>query len=383
MIVGSLLDAGLDFDLLQSDLEKLNLRGFRVRMEKVKRKSLTGTKFHVDIEEEGGERRLGEILKILEESDLEGTIKFSASMIFKKMATAEGKVHDQKIEEVHLHEIGGLDTIVDVVGGLVGLDRMGVKEIYASRVNVGKGFVKTVHGTLPIPAPATLELLKGIPIFSNEIEGELTTPTGAAILSTLSKGFGSLHEMKVERIGYGAGSMEFEIPNFLRVLIGESKGGRHMGLPLQYDQDEVVLIETNIDDMSPELYEHVSERLLEKGCLDVFMTPVQMKKGRPGVLLSLLAPVHQVDEFITLLFDETTTLGVRLQTVERRKLLREVIPVETRWGEVRIKIGRWEEKIKSFSPEYEDCKRIALEKGIPLKEVFEETKRKAWEKFRN
>ncbi|MCH7760762.1 nickel pincer cofactor biosynthesis protein LarC [candidate division TA06 bacterium] len=389
MIVGSLLDAGLDFQLLQSELNKLNLRGFRVKAEKMKRKSLVGTKFCVEIEDEGGERRLGEILEIIGKSGIDGAIKSSAAEIFKRMASVEGKVHDQKIEEVHFHEIGGLDTIVDVVSGLVGLEKLGVEAIYSSKVNVGSGFVETAHGTLPVPAPATVELLKGVPLFSNRIEGELATPTGAAILSTLSKGFGRIPEMKIERIGYGVGSREFEIPNLLRVLIGESplvnsqflpKGGSSIPVT-NYQVDEVVLIETNIDDMSPELFEHVSERLMERGGLDVFMTPVQMKKGRPGILLSLLAPSDQVDELTFILFDETTTFGVRVQTVERRKLSREVLPIQTAFGEVKVKVGKWGEKVKSISPEYEDCRKIALEKGLPLKEIYEEAKRAAREKL--
>jgi uncharacterized protein (TIGR00299 family) protein len=381
MIVGSLLDAGLGFESLQNELEKLNLPGFRVKLERLRRKSIAGTKFNVEIEKEDREKQLGDILEILEKSGLEGKIVSRATEIFERMATAEGKVHDRKIDEVHFHEIGGMDTIVDVVSGLAGLELLRVEAVFGSKVNVGSGFIETSHGTLPIPAPATVELLKGIPLYSNHIEGELTTPTGAAILSSLSKGFGEIPEMEIETIGYGAGSRDFEIPNLLRVLIGESKGVQLNAPTTDFEQDQVILVETNIDDMSPELFEHVSERLMKNGGLDVYLTPVQMKKGRPGVLLSLLSPSDMVNSLISILFDETTTLGVRMQKVERRKLFREVKTIMTRFGEVMVKVGKSGGVVKSITPEYEDCKKVAIEKGLPLREVYEEVKKEVRERI--
>jgi uncharacterized protein (TIGR00299 family) protein len=382
MIVGALLDAGLGFESLQSELEKLNLPGFRVKLERLRRKSIVGTKFNVEIEKEEGERRLGDFLEILGKSDLDGKIVSRASEIFERMATAEGKIHDRKIDEVHFHEIGGLDTIVDVVSGLAGLELLGIEAVFGSKVNVGSGFIDTSHGKLPVPAPATVELLKGIPLYSNHIEGELTTPTGAAILSSLSKGFGEIPVMEVETIGYGVGSRDFEIPNLLRVLIGECSDVQLSDSITDLEQDQVVLLETNIDDMNPELFEHVSERLMENGGLDVYITPVQMKKGRPGVLLSLLSPPEIVNSLISILFEETTTLGVRLQKVDRRKLFREVKTVKTRFGDIKVKIGKTGGVVKSIAPEYEDCKKVAIEKGLSLRDVYEDVKKEVREKIK-
>jgi uncharacterized protein (TIGR00299 family) protein len=377
MIVGALLDAGLGFESLQ-----LNLPGFRVKLERLRRKSIVGTKFNVEIEKEEGERRLGDFLEILGKSDLDGKIVSRASEIFERMATAEGKIHDRKIDEVHFHEIGGLDTIVDVVSGLAGLELLGIEAVFGSKVNVGSGFIDTSHGKLPVPAPATVELLKGIPLYSNHIEGELTTPTGAAILSSLSKGFGEIPVMEVETIGYGVGSRDFEIPNLLRVLIGECSDVQLSDSITDLEQDQVVLLETNIDDMNPELFEHVSERLMENGGLDVYITPVQMKKGRPGVLLSLLSPPEIVNSLISILFEETTTLGVRLQKVDRRKLFREVKTVKTRFGDIKVKIGKTGGVVKSIAPEYEDCKKVAIEKGLSLRDVYEDVKKEVREKIK-
>lgn len=370
MILGALLDAGLDLGELESELGKLRISGYRIKAERTMRKGISGTRFIVDVTERDMERGLRDIVEIIDQSDLDDDTKVVSRRIFEELATIEAKIHGKGVEEIRFHEVGGLDSIIDVIGSLIALKKLGVEAVYSSRIPVGTGFVECRHGVLPIPAPATLELLRGIPVYSKGIRAELTTPTGAAILKTVSKGFGDMPEMRVEKIGYGAGSRELEIPNLLRVYIGETKGG-------EWEEDEVILIETNIDDMSPEFFDYASGVLLNKGALDVFMTPIIMKKGRPGTMFSVLATPDKLDGILSIIFSETTTLGVRIQRLERRKLSREIISVETRFGEVRVKIGKIGKQIKNISPEYENCKEIAVKRGIPLKDVYDEAKKVA------
>ncbi|MBC7189026.1 nickel pincer cofactor biosynthesis protein LarC, partial [Candidatus Aerophobetes bacterium] len=273
------------------------------------------------------------------------------------------KVHQESIENLHFHELGSLDTLIDVVCSVAGIDALKVEKIYASAVNLGGGTVNTSHGILPVPAPATLEILRNVPVYSSTSSSELTTPTGAAILKVFSSGYGNIPLMRVEKVGYGAGEKELSFPNVLRILIGEMESS--------LEEDEVSVIETNIDDMNPQFYGYVAELLFEKGALDVFLTPVYMKKNRPGVVLTVICEKKDEARFLEMIFRETTTLGVRVYHAKRRKLKRETRIIKTSLGEVKVKLGILNGKIVNFSPEYEDCKKIASSRSLPLKEVYQ------------
>lgn len=370
MILGGLIDAGLKIEELDEELKKLRISGYKIRAEKTSRCGLCGMRFLVDVTGKERARRLKDLLKIIEESDLDDDIKGQGLMIFKRLAGVEARLHDKDINLLHLHEIGGLDSIIDIIGSLIGIKRLGIAAVYSSKLNLGSGFVKTQHGILPVPSPAALELLKGVPIYSTGMEGELTTPTGAAILTSLSREFGRMPEMKVTSIGYGAGSMELEIPNLLRVYIGEVEDK-------VYGEDRLLLIQTNIDDMNPEFYDHTFERLKDRGAVDVFIIPISMKKNRVGSLLNVLIPQEKLEETLSVIFRETTTFGVRIQHFQRRCLLRETISVRTNLGDVRVKIGKIKGEVVNITPEYEDCRNLALKKGVPLKRVYDEAKMEA------
>ena len=366
MILGALIDAGADLNKLESELGKLKISGFTLKAEKTTRKGLSGTRFFVDADHSHAERHLSDIETIMDNSGLADDIKARAKSIFRDLAEVEAKIHNTNPGDVHFHEIGGLDSIVDVVGSLIVMKMLGIETMYASRIPVGTGFVECDHGVLPLPAPATLELLKGIPVYASSIDKELVTPTGIAILKHVVQSFGTIPEMKIERIGYGAGSRDLKIPNLLRVWIGDTE------VKHEYEKDEVILIETNIDNMNPEILGYALERLLERGTLDVFMTPIFMKKNRPGTLLSILITPDKLDETLSVVFTETTSLGVRFQRLERRKLPRELITVETSFGPVRVKVGHIDTEKRIISPEYEDCREIAARLGIPLRKVYGE-----------
>jgi pyridinium-3,5-bisthiocarboxylic acid mononucleotide nickel chelatase len=366
MILGALIDAGADLHKLESELSKLKISGFTLKAEKTTRKGISGTKFFVDADDNHAERHLADIEKIMDKSDLGDEIKTKAKAIFRDLAEVEAKIHNTDPGKVHFHEIGGMDSIIDIVGSLIVIKMLGIEAIFGSRIPVEAGFVECDHGVLPLPAPATLELLKGIPVYASGIEKELVTPTGIAILKHIVQSFGVIPEMKIERIGYGAGSRDLKIPNLLRVWIGETQ------LKQKYDDDEVILIETNIDNMNPEILGYVLERLLERGALDVFMTPIFMKKNRPGTLLSILITPDKLDEALSVVFAETTSLGVRFRRLERRKLPRELIIVETSFGPVRVKVSHTGMEERIISPEYEDCREIAARLRIPLRKVYEE-----------
>ena len=366
MILGALIDAGADLHKLESELSKLKISGFTLKAEKTTRRGLSGTRFFVDADHSHAERHLTDIEKIMDNSGLADDIKARAKSIFRDLAHVEAKIHNTNPGDVHFHEIGGLDSIVDVVGSLIVMKMLGIETMYASRIPVGTGFVECDHGVLPLPAPATLELLKGIPVYASSIEKELVTPTGIAILKHVVQSFGTIPEMKIERIGYGAGRRDLKIPNLLRVWIGETD------VKQEYEEDEVILIETNIDNMNPEILGYALERLLEGGALDVFMTPIFMKKNRPGMLLSILITPDKLEEALSVVFAETISLGVRFQRLERRKLPRQLITVETSFGPVRVKVSHTGTEKRILSPEYEDCREIAMRQGIPLRKVYEE-----------
>jgi len=370
MILGALVDAGLEVERLKAELARLPLSGYRLSAHTVQRRGLRGTHVEVEVSEKGMERHLHEIKEIIESSDLPDEVKARSLTIFRRLAEAEARVHGISIERVHFHEVGAMDAIIDVVGAVVGLWLLGVERVYASPVHVGRGTVRCAHGTLPVPAPATQELLREVPIYGRDVEAELVTPTGAAILTTLvkefGKEFGSAPPMQVEQVGYGAGSRDLPLPNLLRVSIGETTEEAR-----GYEEDLVTLIEANIDDMNPQWYEHVTARLFDAGALDVFLTPIQMKRGRPAVQLSALVAEQHVVDALDILFAETTTIGVRACPMRRWKLRRERVVVKTRYGPIGVKVARRGEAVMNVAPEYRECQRIAEEQGVSLKEVFQ------------
>ena len=366
MALGALVDAGLPLEDLRAELAKLGLSGYSLGSRKVLRSGLSATKVDVILDaKEQPARRLADIRRIIDGSALGPSAKRKSLDIFTRLAMAEAMVHGTTPEEVHFHEVGAVDAIVDIVGAVVGLELLGINEVIASPVNVGSGSVHTAHGRLPVPAPATAELLKGIPLYASSISFELTTPTGAAIISTLASSFGPLPQLTVRRTAYGAGGRDLpHTPNVLRLFVGEYAS--------PYGEDRAVLIETSIDDLNPQIYGHLIERLLETGALDAYLAPIVMKKGRPGVLLSVLAGKEKADELLDILFRETTTIGVRIQEVGRKKLSRELLDVRTPYGTVRVKVSRRGDEVLTVTPEYEDCKRLAREHRVPIRSVMQE-----------
>ncbi|MEW5924401.1 MAG: nickel pincer cofactor biosynthesis protein LarC [Candidatus Zixiibacteriota bacterium] len=368
MTLGALVDAGLDIEKLKAELIKLNLKGYSIGAEKVVKNGITGTKINIEIEEQNAHRHLKHINEIIDNSSLDDDIKQTGKKIFFRLAEAEAKIHNTIIEKIHFHEVGAIDAIIDIVGAVIGIKLLGIKKVYASRIHVGRGFVECRHGKIPLPAPATAELLKGVPVYSTGIEGELTTPTGAAIITTLAESFGNMPVMNIRQIGYGAGTSDREIPNMLRVMIGEV-------VESDYETDTVTIVETNIDDMNPEFYEYVSEKLLKLGALDVYTSPIYMKKSRPATLLSVIVDNDKIDNILSVIFSETTTIGVRMHHAERMKLHREIVTASTKYGDVRVKISKYKDQVKNIAPEYDDCKKIAAEKNIPLKDIYDAAKK--------
>jgi uncharacterized protein (TIGR00299 family) protein len=317
-------------------------------------------------------RGLTEIRKIISAAQISESAKKTAISIFEALGAAEAKIHDVPVENIHFHEVGSVDAIVDIVCAAVGIEALGVDEIVCSSLNVGGGMVKCAHGTFPVPAPATVELLKDAPVYSADVQAELVTPTGAAIVKTLAKRFSTFPEMKVEKSAYGAGSRDFPgHPNVLRIVIGEAAAK----MTAKTQSDTISVLEANLDDLNPQVFGYVMERLLEEGALDVFGVPVQMKKNRPGTLLTVLCKSEDADRLTQLIFSETTTLGVRRREESRQTLARRWESVRTEWGEVRIKIASMNGTVTNYAPEYEDCRRIAEQHHVPLKMVMQEAER--------
>ncbi|MCH6559288.1 nickel pincer cofactor biosynthesis protein LarC [candidate division KSB1 bacterium] len=366
MILGALLDAGLDFELFQSELTKLNLPNYKLKQQRVSKQNLSATKFDVIDLEKKNYRHLKDLNRIVEESGFDEKLKTRAKEIFLKIADAEAKIHNQSIEQVHFHEISAVDTIIDVVGALVGLKLLNIEKIQSSKLNTGSGFVEFSHGKWPVPAPATAEILKGVPVYATDCKAELVTPTGAAIICTIADAFGDLPEMTTESIGYGAGTQDLEHPNVLRVFIGERK------TQAAFEQDTVSILETNIDDMNPQFYDNILEELLQNGALDVYLTNVSMKKNRPGIQLTVLTRPEDEDKFAQIIFRNTTSIGVRIRQEKRKKLKRTIQEVDTKFGKVKFKISNLNGEVLNRTPEYEDCKRISNEQNIPLKVIYKE-----------
>jgi uncharacterized protein (TIGR00299 family) protein len=373
MILGSLLDLGLSVDDLNAELARLSVKNFSVSAKRVVKAGVAATKFDVQIGHEHAHRNFFAIEKIIEDSELRDTVKAAATKVFRRLGEAEAQVHGTTIEKIHFHEVGAIDAIVDIVGACIGFEILGTKQIHCSALNVGSGYVDCAHGTLPVPAPATVELLKGIPVYSNQVSGELVTPTGAAIISTFAQGFGSMPKLRIQKIGYGAGTKDFKgTANVLRVIQGEllpEATADDARASAESSETEVVVIEANIDDMNPQIYGHLQEQLMSLGALDVFATPVQMKKSRPGFLVSVVAPLGLQNILTEQIFQETTTIGVRFYMTRRRVLDREIEVVESEFGKVGVKVSRLNGRIVNFSPEYEDCRQAALRHSVPFKWV--------------
>jgi len=364
MTLGAFVSAGLPIDELRAEIAKLNLAGIELDAKHVVRNGITAVKLEVIISvKQTHHRHVKDIFQIIDASSLPLRVRDDAKKIFMEVATAEAKVHNSTIAKIHFHEVGALDSIVDIVGAAVCFERLGIEAAYSSPVRLGSGgFVDTAHGKLPLPAPAVSEILKGYPTVLTDVPHELTTPTGAAIIKAMSKGVLAAEALNVMEIGYGAGSMEFpELPNLLRIMIAE--------LPEKYGTDELVMVETNIDDMNPEIYPYVVEKLLAAGANDAFLVPVIMKKGRPGILVSALVNRSLIDAITQVLFTQTSTIGVRIIPTERRKLAREAREIETPLGRARFKVIHLDGKEKLL-PEYEECRRLAEDRNIPLIEVY-------------
>lgn len=366
MILGALVDAGADIEQLRNELAKLNVEGWELSAEKIVSKGISGTRLHVKTEETHHHRGLNKIFDIIDGSTISDSAKLKSKKIFRRLGEAEAKIHNKDINEIHFHEVGALDSIVDIIGSVLALELLGIEKIYTSKFHIGTGTVNCAHGIIPVPAPATVELLKNAPVYSTGIESELLTPTGAAILTTLAGEFDKFPEMNISGTGYGFGTRELPISNYLRVVTGVNAS--------QSQLDEVTVIETNIDDMNPEFYEYIMERLFEAGAKDVYMQQVIMKKNRPGIVLSVICTPVNIELMSSIIFSETTTLGIRISDIKKRRIVhRENVEVDTPWGKVLVKV-KVNEGISVVCPEYEECKRIAKEFKLPIQTVFNRVK---------
>jgi uncharacterized protein (TIGR00299 family) protein len=374
MILGAMVAAGVDPEFLRRQLSLLPVTGFSVSFETVDRSGLSATYARVETAHEHSHRSLADIKEIIHGSDLSDAVKQRAVQIFTRLAEAEARVHNEPIDHVHFHEVGALDAIVDVVGAAICFEALQIERFVCSPLHVGSGMVKMAHGHFPIPPPAVAELLKGVPFYATEIKGELLTPTGAAIITTVCSEYGPIPEMKTAATGYGAGTREYkDFPNVLRVMLGETASAL---------DERLWMLETNLDDASPQIIGHVMDRVLELGALDCFFTPVQMKKNRPGVLLSVLCGRDEKEAVMKLLFTETTTLGVRSYEVTRRALERSVVTVETQYGPIDVKVAHLDGRVVNEMPEFEQCKQAAAKANVPLK-IVEDAARVALSKIRH
>ena len=376
MLLGALVDAGVDLAALEAELRRLPIAGWSIAAEKSKKKGIAAMQIRVQSGEQHPHRGLGEILRLIDEGAKAGLSPRAAALaarIFTRLGEAEAKIHNTTTEKIHFHEVGAVDAIVDIAGAAIGFEMLGIEEFYCSPLNVGGGRIEAAHGSLPVPAPATAELLLGAPTYSSGIERELVTPTGAAIITTVARKFGPMPPMTVAKIGYGSGTADLPTQaNVLRMFVGESAGAASVsGESVAWDET-IAVIEANFDDLNPQIYAYFAEKALEAGALDVFCAAIQMKKGRPGQLVTLLAPPERADALVDLLFRETTTIGVRSYEARRRTLAREFVSVDTPLGAVRMKVARSNGHILNAAPEYEDCRRIAAERGVPLKQVLAE-----------
>jgi uncharacterized protein (TIGR00299 family) protein len=378
MILGALVDLGVDLKKIRAGLKSLGLsKGYEIKSRVVQRGLISGTKVDVVLKpvKRSHGRHFSTIKNLIEKSELPDKVKSDSIEIFHRIAKSEAKVHHTSIEKVHFHEVGAVDSIVDIVGGALAMELLNVERVFSSPLNVGEGFVECEHGTLPVPAPATLNLLEGIPCFSSGIQKELTTPTGAGMIGFFADKFQSLPKMKIIKTGYGAGDHVIEnSPNMLRIILGELEG--------RGESECMTIVETNIDDMNPEFYDHLMDMLFKAGAVDVFFTPVSMKKNRPAVKLSVMVLSEKREQISKIILSETSTFGVRYFEVNRTTLDREIQTVKTPHGSVKVKVGSLDGSLLKISPEYEDCKKIARKEKLPIKEVYEEVLRLAHSKLK-
>jgi len=370
MVLGALVDAGAPLDALRRELQKLPLEGWELVAREVRKGTFRATKVDVEIDRRTHPRHrtLGDVLAIVERSALGATVRETAARIFTRLADAEARAHGATRDEVHFHDIGAVDAIVDVTGAIIGLELLGVQAVHASALPLGGGFVDGPHGKIPVPAPGTAELLRGFPVVDTGVQAELVTPTGAAILTTLAASAGRMPSMTVSAVGYGAGTRDLPgAPNVLRCFIGDTAEAAR--------GDETVLqVETTIDDMSPQLYEPLVERLFEAGALDVFLQSVVMKRGRPGVVVTSLCAPERIDDLTRALFEETSTIGVRWSEWRRSRLAREIVTLTTAYGAIAFKVSRLGDRVVTVTPEFADVARIAREKTLPVREVLDQAR---------
>lgn len=365
MMLGVLVDLGAPVDILRDTAHRLGLSEANITATRTERKGIGAAKVHVRVMEREVVRTYAHIKELIEGSDLSPQAKERSQKVFALLAEAESRIHSRNIEQVHFHELGSADTLVDVVGSVVCLEYLGVEELLCSPLPMGTGMIKTSHGVYPVPAPAVTEILRGVPVYSSGIPTEIVTPTGAAIVAALASEFCLLPPMRIQSVGYGAGDRDLEIPNVLRGFLGQRETAAR-----GRTRERRMVFSANIDDMNPEIYPYVMERLFEAGAEDVWLIPIQMKKSRPAVTISVLVPPSSEEEIKEVLFAETKTLGIRIEEVDKEYLDREVMEVSTGFGTIRVKVARREGRPLNVAPEYEDCRRAALRHGVPLKEVY-------------
>jgi len=397
MILGAIVSLGVDGNDLTEQIKLLNISDFEIEFTTKGESGISALHAEVKTKEEKKHRHLRQIEEIIKNSRLSASVKKRAIKIFQNLAAAEAKVHGIEIEKVHFHEVGAMDAIIDVVGACIGFEMLGIEKFACSKIHVGSGFVNMAHGKFPVPPPAVAELLKNAPIYSTEIEGELITPTGAAIISTLCESFGMIQNFVIEKTAYGAGTRDYEnFPNVLRLFLGETENASDKlnGLIHKVEPNEnktsdkcetekLILLETNLDDCSPQTFGFVMERAFELGALDCWFTSVQMKKNRPATLISILCEKEKREVLSKLIFTETTTLGIRVSETERNRLRREIVKVETEFGAIDVKIARYGEKIVNAKPEYEQIREIALKSNKTVKEIETEVLKLFYQTKRN
>jgi uncharacterized protein (TIGR00299 family) protein len=367
MMVGALLDLGLDFSLLEANLKKIDLEGYEIGCREVIKNSIKAKKFDVEITATQCKRDYRDIRKLISGSGLEKGVKNLSLDIFKAVAEAEAEVHKCRTSEVSFHEVGAVDSIIDIVSTAIGIKSSGAEYFYSSRIPLGKGFIKTAHGSLPVPSPATVEILKGLPVFGGDFSFEVTTPTGAAILRTIAKKFGRVPSMTIEKTGYGAGSRENKkIPNVLRILSGSME---EENIP---EPENLVILSANIDDENPEVAGYIQEKLLEYSVLDVWTEPIYMKKNRPAFKLCVLCDKKSEARIVDMIFRETTTLGIRRKEIKRYKVERRIKTAELPYGKIKVKIGIYKGKEVTISPEFESCRKLARKTGRPLSKIYQD-----------
>ena len=364
MILAAMLDAGLSWNSLLDGLAGLNLDGYEITKKKTIKNGFQAAQVEVKVTDQVTERHLVEILALIDSSSLPDFIKTQAVQIFQRLGQIEADIHGVEVDKVHLHELGGIDTIIDVSGALLGLHLLQIEQVFCSPFPIGRGFIRGAHGLIPLPSPATTALLKGVPVRSSEIEKELVTPTGAAILTHFASGYGTIPSMTIEHVGYGAGGRDLPVPNLIRLLLGDKE--TDSGIKVE----TLVVLETNIDDLNPQIYDYLIDQLFSQGALDVTLTPIQMKKNRPAIQVSVLCRQEDTLALQSIIFSETSTLGIRRSYVERYALPRSFQIVETPYGQVRVKTAEYSPGKKRSAPEYDDCRKLAIQHGVPVLLVY-------------